>query len=231
MINFKHTILRLAVSSCVLVSVSAFAITPFEATYQFSYNGKNISTATRSLSQLSNGTWNYNFSAKAGFIASASESSQFNIKNGQLISNSFNRTTKYIGISDKLRIDFNHANNTIYTQKNDTKRRFKLENNPLDELNAEIQIREDILNKKLKPAYYITDAKGVDARKFVNLGEETIQTPYGTLNTVKFKLEYNKPERNTMFWLAPQFGYLPVKVAHNDDGNSYGISLISYKNP
>lgn len=230
MTNFKYLVSYLAISSGVLVSVPAFAITPFEATYQFSYNGKNISTATRSLSQQRDDTWLYTFSAKASFIASASESSQFNIKNGQVISNHFNRTTKYIGISDKLIIDFNRTNNMIYTQKNDTKRNFKLEFNSLDELNAEIQIREDILNKTLKTTYPITDAKGVDTRKFVPLGEETIKTPYGTLNTVKFKLEYNKPERNTMFWLAPQFDYLPVKVAHNDEGNSYGISLISYKN-
>ncbi|MBF7683960.1 DUF3108 domain-containing protein [Acinetobacter sp. B5B] len=220
---------RIAITASLLMPVSTFAISPFEATYQFSYNGKNISTATRQLSQQNNDTWIYKFSAKAGFIASASEISQFNIKNGQITSDQFNRTTKYIGISDKLSIDFNHTNRTIYTQKNDTKRSFKLEQASLDELNAEIQIREDILNKRLKPAYYITDAKGVDSRKFVNMGEETIQTPYGTLNTVKFKLENNKPERNTMFWLAPQFSYLPVKVAHNDGGNSYGITLISYK--
>lgn len=212
------------------LSASSFAISPFEATYQFSYNGKNISTATRSLQQKNDRTWNYQFSAKAGFIASAAETSQFSMQNGQIISNNFNRTTKYIGISDRLSIRFDHKNNTIYTQRNDTARNFKLENNPLDELNAELQIREDLQNKRLKSTYYITDAKGVDGRKFTNMGEETLQLPYGTINTIKFKLENSKPERNTLFWLAPQLGYLPVKVTHNDDGNSYGISLINYKN-
>lgn len=212
-----------------LLSIHTFALTPFQATYQFSYNGHNISTATRSLQSLENNRWVYKFSAKAGILASANETSQFTFNNQNLTSNSFTRATKYLGMSDALTINFNQNEKKVSTNKDGTSRSFKLENNPLDELNAEIQIREDLKNNHLKPVYYITDAKGIDARKFVNLGEETIKTQYGTFKTMKFKLEHNKPERNTLFWLAPELDYLPVKVAHNDGSNSYGISLINYK--
>lgn len=217
------------VATLLTVSISTFAITPFQATYQFSYNGKNISTATRELKQQGDQRWVYTFNAKAGFIASASETSEFHINKDQVVSDRFNRATKYIGISDSLKINYDHNTNVVSTNKSGKARSFKLENNPLDELNAEIQIREDLKNNRLKPIYYITDAKGIDARKFVKLGEETIQVPYGNVKTLKFKLEHDKPERNTLFWLAPQLDYLPVKVAHNDGGSSYAISLIQRK--
>ncbi|MCF9034545.1 DUF3108 domain-containing protein [Acinetobacter nectaris] len=216
-------------TSAVMFSVHSFALTPFQATYQFAYNGHNISTATRTLQATENNHWTYKFAAKAGILASATEMSQFTFNNDKVISDKFSRATKYIGISDALNINFNHADKKVTTNKDGTVRSFPLENNPLDELNAEIQIREDLKNNRLKPVYYITDAKGIDARKFVNLGEETVKTQYGDFKTMKFKLEHNKPERNTLFWLAPQLDYLPVKVAHNDGANSYSISLINYK--
>ncbi|GAB3052679.1 DUF3108 domain-containing protein [Acinetobacter apis] len=216
-------------ATMLMASASAFAITPFQATYQFSYNGKNISTATRELKQQGDQRWIYTFNAKAGFIASASETSEFHVNKDQVISDRFNRATNYIGISDSLKINYDHNSNMVSTNKSGKARSFKLENNPLDELNAEIQIREDLKKNQLKSVYYITDAKGIDARKFVKLGEETVKTPYGNIKSLKFKLEHGKPERNTLFWLAPQLDYLPVKVAHNDGGSSYAISLIQYK--
>ncbi len=55
---------------------SNLAMSPFQASYQFNYNGKNMGSATRTLSK-SGETWNYVFAAKAGGIASATESSRF----------------------------------------------------------------------------------------------------------------------------------------------------------
>lgn len=51
----------------------AFAMSPFQASYQFNYNGKNLGSATRTLSKSGN-NWSYVFVAKAGGIASATES-------------------------------------------------------------------------------------------------------------------------------------------------------------
>ena len=61
----------------------AFAISPFQASYQFNYNGKNMGSATRTLSKSGN-NWSYVFVAKAGAIASATESSMFSL-NGTAI--------------------------------------------------------------------------------------------------------------------------------------------------
>ena len=99
----------------------------------------------------------------------------------------------------------------------------------LDELNAELQVREDLKNgNTLQPRYYISDAKGVDERRFIKQGTESIKTSYGTFNTIKVVLQHSKPERNTVFWLAPKLDYLPVKVTHNDGKSSYGLLLTGY---
>ena len=80
-----------ALSSAILLSAissNAVAMSPFQASYQFAYNGKNLGTATRTLSKSGN-NWTYVFAAKAAAIASATETSRFSFANGQIISNNF----------------------------------------------------------------------------------------------------------------------------------------------
>lgn len=210
------------------LSNHALAMSPFQASYQFSYNNKNLGSATRTLSQQSGNNWIYNFSAKAGVIASASETSKFSFENGKINSNTFNRNSKILVHNDSMKIDFLPSSKLIKTKKGDKARSFAWEAGVLDELNAELQIREDLKNSALKSSYPLADAKEIENRRFVRQGNENIKTPYGTFNTVKVIIQHKKPERNTVFWLAPKLDYLPVKVTHNDGKSSYGLLLTNY---
>ncbi|PVZ89595.1 DUF3108 domain-containing protein [Serratia sp. S1B] len=214
--------------AALICSSQAIALSPFQATYQFSYNDKNMGTAIRSLKQTDN-NWTYVFTAQAGILASATEISNFSLLDDHVISNSFSRNVNYIGLSDSFKINFNLAEETIETNYKGKAYSFAWKTGALDELNAEVQIREDLKKMESKNNYYITDAKGVAQRKFIKLGTENIATPYGTFSTIKVKLDHGKPDRNTIFWLAPKLDYLPVKVAHNDGPNSYGILLTGYQ--
>lgn len=206
----------------------AFAIAPFQASYQFNYNGKNLGSATRTLSKSGN-NWTYVFAAKAGGIASATETSRFSFNNGKIGSSSFKRSSKILVHNNTLTMNFNPSSKTIQTQKDDEKRSFAWKADVLDELNAELQIREDLKGSGLKSNYYIADAKEIEPRKFVKQGTENITTKYGTFNTVKVVMKHSKAGRETIFWLAPKLDYLPVKVTHVDKKTSYGLLLTDYK--
>lgn len=218
-------------STLVLSAISshALALEPFQASYQFSYNGKNMGTATRTLKQIGGNNWSYVFAAKAGVIASATESSTFNLSSGHVTSSHFNRSSKILVHNNTLNIQFNPGAKVINTKKDSTARSFAWKLGALDELNAEVQVREDLQAAGLKNTYLIADAKGLDARRFVKVGSENITTPYGTFTTIKVRLEHSDPEKNTIFWLAPKLDYAPVKVMHNDGNNSYGLLIKNYK--
>ena len=209
-------------------SSHALAMSPFQANYQFTYNNKGMGSATRALSQQGN-NWTYKFTAKAGGIASASETSKFSFTNGKIGSQSFSRTSKILIHNNTMSINFNPSSKTISTKKDHEKRSFAWRADVLDELNAELQIREDLKNSGLKANYYIADAKEVEGRKFVKQGSETISTKYGSFNTIKVVMKHSKPGRETIFWLAPKLDYLPVKVSHVDKKTSYGLLLTDYK--
>lgn len=229
--KLSKALLLSVVSSALLglgLAHSAWAMAPFQASYQFSYNNKNLGSATRSLSQQGN-QWVYKFSAKAGGIASASETSQFSFANNKIASQKFSRTSKMLVHSDSLSIHFNPSSKIINTKKDDKARAFAWQAGVLDELNAELQLREDLKNgNALQARYFIADHKAVDERKFIKQGNETVKTDFGTFNTVKVVLQHSKPGRNTVFWLAPKLDYLPVKVTHNDKKSSYGLLLTGY---
>lgn len=210
-------------------SSNALAMSPFQATYQFSYNGKNMGSATRTLSQ--NGQqWNYVFAAKAAAIASATETSHFTFNNGQIQSSTFSRSSKILVHNDTMSIKFNPSTKMINTNKRDKARSFAWKNGALDELNAELQVREDLKGSGLKSSYLIADAKGLDTRHFVKQGNETVKTSYGTFNTIKVVLTHDNKTKQSVFWLAPKLDYLPVKMSHQDGKTSYNLTLTGYKN-
>ena len=210
------------------MSSHALAMAPFQASYQFSYNNKNLGSATRTLSQQGN-NWTYVFNAKAGGIASATETSQFSFADNKITSQKFSRSSKILIHNNTMSINFNPASKVIITKRDDKTRSFAWQAGALDELNAELQLREDLKNgNTLQTRYLIADDKGVDERRFVKQGNESIKTNYGTFNTIKVVLQHDKPERNTVFWLAPKLDYLPVKVTHNDGKCSYDLLLTGY---
>lgn len=209
-------------------SSQALAMSPFQASYQFAYNGKNMGSATRTLSKSGN-NWTYVFAAKAGVIASATETSKFSLNGSQLVSDSFSRTSKILVHNNTMNIKFNPSAKTINTSKDSEKNAFTWKSGVLDELNAELQIREDIKSTGLKSNYLLSDAKGIDNRKFVKQGNEQVKTNYGTFDTIKVVMKHDKPGRETIFWLAPKLDYLPVKVSHEDKKTSYGLLLTGYK--
>ena len=221
----KKLLKVVGITSAAILSVSlsshALAMAPFQASYQFSYNNKNLGSATRTLSQQGN-SWTYQFIAKAGGIASASETSYFSFADNKITSQKFSRSSKILIHNNTMSINFNPSSKVVMA------RSFAWQAGALDELNAELQIREDLKNNSLRTKYLIADAKALDERRFVKQGTETIKTNYGTFSTIKVVMQHDRPERNTVFWLAPKLDYLPVKMAHNDGKSSYGLLLTGY---
>ena len=231
----QHVLKTIAMATGVMATLlftgfssQTFAMSPFQASYQFSYNGKNMGSATRTLSKSGN-NWSYVFAAKAGAIASATETSRFSLSGNNIISNSFSRSSKILVHNNTMSINFNPNTKTISTKKDDKARSFAWKAGVLDELNAELQLREDLKTYGLKPSYAIADAKEIEARRFVKQGSEKVKTSYGTFDTIKVVMKHDKPNRDTIFWLAPKLDYAPVKVSHQDGKTSYGLLLTGYK--
>ena len=207
------------------INHAALALTPFNATYQFSYGNRVLGDATRVLTEKDN-IWQYQFISKIPLVGSASEVSRFQFQQGQIQSLSFVRQTKILVRSDNISLNFNPQKKQIATSRRNQKRMLTWQNHVLDDLNAELQVREDLQHGGLKSSYLIADDKQVSARQFVQEGNETVQAANGQrYETIRVRLKHDDPKRNTFFWLAPSLNYLPVKVTHQDNQNTYSLLL------
>ena len=121
----KKLLKVVSITSAALFSFSmsshALAMAPFQASYQFSYNNKNLGSATRTLSQQGN-NWTYVFNAKAGGIASATETSQFSFADNKITSQKFSRSSKILIHNNTMSINFNPASKVIITKRDDKTR-------------------------------------------------------------------------------------------------------------
>lgn len=220
------TILATALASITLST--AYAVVPFTATYSFNLDNKASGTAVRKLSREGN-QWVYNFDARVPVIATASEKSVFSLSNHQVVSQHYQRQYKILVHNQQTSLDFNNASKSIQVKRDQKSSQLPWQAGVLDDLNVEIQLREDLKKGGLKSTYLIADQKDITPRQFVNEGVVKVNTPSGSYDAVKVRINHQKKDKSTVFWLAPSLDYLPVKVTHNDDGSVYTLNLTNYK--
>jgi hypothetical protein len=236
-INSKNKT-RMFIHACVFPVCSALtvgnanAFEPFQANYSFNIAGMLKGTATRTLTKVDN-IWSYNFKASVASLANAGEVSHFKVAHSDKSSTElqtldhayhFNFLTKKV--ENGFNVDW--ANQVVSAHNKNGDDSYPAQAGMLDMLDLELQVREDIKHKQLKPSYLLADDKGIRKISFVNEGEETVQTDAGIYDTIKVRLVQDNEKRKTYFWLAPKLDYLPVRV-HQDDGSlSYDLSLTSY---
>lgn len=220
------TILVTALASITLST--AYAVVPFTATYSFNLDNKASGTAVRKLSRQGN-QWVYNFDARVPVIATASEKSVFSLSNNQVVSQHYQRQYKILVHNQQTSLDFNNASKSIQVKRDQKNSQLPWQAGVLDDLNVEIQLREDLKKGGLKSTYLIADQKDITPRQFVNEGSVKVNTPSGSYDAVKVRINHQKKDKSTVFWLAPSLDYIPVKVTHNDDGSVYTLNLTNYK--
>jgi len=61
------------------------------------------------------------------------------------------------------------------------------------------------------------------------LGNEKITTSMGSYNSIKVKVIRNDNKRETIFWLAKEFDFLPVKLMHTEKGEVITTTIKNYQ--
>lgn len=222
--SLKNLVLCVGATALMMVGVQAQALSPFSATYQFSYNGKAVGDAIRTLSQQAENQWQYQFSAKIPMLGQAVETSRFSVNNGQIQSQNYQRQTKILVHRDTVSLDFMPQQKKIISKRKGETRQLAWRADVLDDLNAELQVREDLKKSTLKSSYTIASHRDVDQRQFVREGTERVQAANGQVyETIRVRLKHASPSKQTVFWLAPSMDYLPIKVTHKDDKASFAL--------
>ncbi len=205
---------------------------PYRAKYTI-FDGKDrIGEATRKLSK-SNELWTlqqFTSMSKWFYSYSFEESSQFTIKNNQLLPIEYQSLTKRSFKDNRIiksRFDWESKRET--GQQNKNRWTLDLPNAVLDHLSYQVALRSKASQQKRKETFRISYKGQLESYKFNNEGRETLTTEYGEIETVLWAQEPNfKHDKFMHIWLAPSLHYLPVKITqYRSDDKAGSIQLAS----
>jgi len=100
----------------------------------------------------------------------------------------------------------------------------------LDRMNQMEQLRLELLQDSADAddiTLRIADGKRLKDSQLVLIGEETQNTPMGSVATLHYERLHDDPDRKSDIWLAPQWDYLMVRMVHIEDGNPVEMVLTS----
>ncbi|MDP1708105.1 MAG: DUF3108 domain-containing protein [Gammaproteobacteria bacterium] len=97
----------------------------------------------------------------------------------------------------------------------------------LDKLAYQVALMDDLKQGKTELAYTLLDDDETKTYHFQVVGEETLSTPLGTLETLRIERVMNAgSKRRTTFWCAPSLNYLLVRLDQRESNNDEFSALI-----
>jgi hypothetical protein len=81
-----------------------------------------------------------------------------------------------------------------------------------DDLSVQIAMMVELLRGRTPDRFSLLDGNSVREYRYVREGEQTLQTPVGSLATIVYRSQKEGSPRATRFWCAPSHGFIPVRV-------------------
>ncbi len=99
----------------------------------------------------------------------------------------------------------------------------------LDKLGYMLVLMEDLKAGKRSVRYHIADGKNrMKTYDLKVVGEERMRTALGNFEVLKIVRDRQDDDRETIIWVAPKLGYVPVRIEHRErDDESVTISIKS----
>lgn len=200
---------------------------PFKARYKATYSGMGVS-ADRSLQQRADGSWEYRFDAKS-WLAEINERSLFHWgTDGLLVPRQYTYQRRVLGRNRDIELNFDWRNKVATSVSKDKSRQIPLTDSVFDKLSYQLQLRQDLINRKSEFDYQVVDGSRLKTYTFAVTGEERLDTAAGPLNTIVVERVREDSERSTILWFARDWDYLLVRIQQvEEDGQDYEINLDS----
>ena len=223
------------------VSMSGHAaelLKPYNALYKVARNDIGIGKLTFTLARNDQGAFVYESTRMPNAFVSLfkpdviKERSQCRLQNGSIqpLNYSYSQTG---GSKERfVNMTFDWQTNRVTNHVNNKPWSMSIPDNTQDKLGYLLAIMLDVSRGKTSMSYHIADGGKLKTYDIRVIGEETLLTSSGKIDTVMIKrILPKKKKRSTVIWLAKQLGYLPVKIQQNEKNDVvYSMTLTSLNN-
>lgn len=207
---------------------AASELRPFTASY--TVNGQSGSAEIR-LEQLDDGSWSYqqtirvrSFLARLFMPAELSSRSVFTLQDERVLPRQFTADDGKGSSSRDQTLDFDWARGRvtgIFERKP-----VDLPTQPglLDSLSVQVALMNELMAGRMPQRFVLVDKGRIKDYLYTREREETLRTEIGEYRTVIYRSSRTGSDKSTVFWCAPDLGYLPLKVERRD-GRSVEVTL------
>lgn len=207
-------------------TASSLTLLPYQASYSATFNGMPIE-AERELVKLEQG---YRLETSgSNLLGNIRETELLHLDaEGRIRIDGFASKRSFFGSKRKEKLVIDHQRNkAIYTRKK-KRRETDLQPDYLGPISYQLQLRRDLALPDSPLKYTVISHGKIKHYQFERLGNEVINTGLGEISALKVRRVRDNQERETIFWMAEKYAYLPVKVwQREEDGESYEMLLES----
>jgi hypothetical protein len=216
----------LAFATGTVAAAGEQTLKPYTAQYKTTARGMAL-TLTRSLKQGADGSYTLTNGGKI-MVVGFHEVSVFNLEGDQVLPKSY--VYQGTGLINRRReVHFTPGSEVIRSLYKDQWYELPYTKGTLDRMSQQEQLRLTLLNDptpKEDVAVRIADGKRVKDYTLTYRGEEPIETPMGTFQTLHFERIHDDPDRKSDVWVAPELDYLMIKTVHIEDDKPVEVTLI-----
>ena len=211
---------------------SVASLPTFEAEYTLYAKNTRAARVVRSLTRLDDNHYEYTSETKTTGLISIFkkvhiiETSRLMVRERLLqpVYYSYKRT----GDRKKrdVSIEFNWDSKKIKNTINGDFWHMPIEPAVMDKLLYQLAIMYDLQHGQTPGSYLVADGGGIKTYSFEKLGEEMVETPLGSFNTIKMLRHKPGSSRRSVFWCAPDLEFLQVKVEHTEKDGSTTVAVL-----
>jgi len=216
----------------------AVKVDPFEAEYVVQTAGFKIASNRVTLSRKEDQTYVYESFAKPAGIMSwarhvrAQESSHWTIRDNAVVPLEYSYQLLNGDQSRNYHSVFNWSHHAVTIFGQEGTSTVEIPAGTLDRFVLQLAVMFDLQRNRERLEYTVVDKSRLKSYRFRMTGDEHIETPAGSFETVKIETVKDNSSRKqiTTFWCAPSLGYLPVRITYQSKRKPrYNMLLNSVK--
>lgn len=168
-------------------------------------------------------------SSATSLFANVTESTEFMREGDALTPLNYEYHRKGMGKNEHKSLHFDWEQERLFHEDSSS----ALARNTLDKLAYQYKLRTDVAAaiKAGMPttelSYHIADEEKRKTYDFRITGEEMLETPVGSLRTVRVERVRDNEERQTIFWLAADHEFLLIRLIQLEDKKGFELNLDS----
>ncbi|BAJ02350.1 DUF3108 domain-containing protein [Shewanella violacea] len=207
-------------------------LTPQTAEYQVYYGSIELGKARFQLPKAEGNIYHYRFDSDVSLLVLSDRRnvrSDFIREGNQLTPMRYTHNRKGTGPNFQEQAAFAKAQAVVYSSYKDERSKLDYTHTLYDPLMVQLQFRLDIALGKKELHYEMVKEGEVDEYTFKIVGKERVNIESGSYETIKVEVVRDSKKRQTFFWMAPDLGYLPIRLTHFEKGSKQlDIKLLNY---